>query len=502
MAGHIYNVPQSCSFVDVLAQKFGLIYQNNPDGLAGLMFLLPNRRACLSLRDAFVRLNGLKPTLLPKIIPIGDLEEDEISLSAGDGPEIIRRLPPAVDEFERLFVFARLIVSKPAEYGLPEMTISQAVSLARDLAKLIDISHNEQLSFDKLKNLVPDQYAVHWQETLRFLQIITHYWPQILKERQVVDAVERKNILLSAQAEIWAADPPPEKIVAAGITTDFPGYKKLLKTILQLPNGEIYLYGVDKFLEDSVWAQIDESHPQFEIKKLLEFLNLDRQDIPDAALAQNPQRERLISEVMRPAPATTGWRRWSEQKLSPEAIAGLQTINCGDIREEAATIAVIMRQTLNTPGKTAALITTDRELARRTASELERWNIKIDDSAGRPLHLLPTGIFLRLIPFVIESGFSDSAMLSLVKNPFVRLEMDKSVLRRQIREWELAKRRPLYSGEKRQISAELQIWQNKLRKALEPLTELYARPRVTLERLLKAHLQAAERLAISCAAVK
>ena len=153
MAGSIYNIPQSCSFVDVLAQKFGLMYQDNPAGLAGLMFLLPNRRACLSLRDAFVRLNGLRPTLLPKIIPIGDLEEDEISLRTGDGPEIIRRLPPAVDEFERLFIFARLIVSKPAEYGLPEMTISQAVSLARDLAKLIDISHNEQLSFDKLKNL-------------------------------------------------------------------------------------------------------------------------------------------------------------------------------------------------------------------------------------------------------------------------------------------------------------------------------------------------------------
>lgn len=495
MAGRIYNIPQSCSFVDVLAQKFGLMYQDNPAGLAGLMFLLPNRRACLSLRDAFVRLNGLRPTLLPKIVPIGDLEEDEISLRTGDGPEIIRRLPPAVDEFERLFIFARLIVSKPAEYGLPEMTISQAVSLARDLAKLIDISHNEQLSFDKLKNLVPEQYAVHWQETLRFLQIITQYWPQILKERQVVDAAERKNILLAAQAEIWADSPPPEKIIAAGITADFPGYKKLLKTILQLSEGEVYLYGVDKFLDDSVWAQVDESHPQFEIKKLLEFLNLDRQDIADAALPQNPQRERLVSEVMCPAPATTGWRRLSEQKLSPEAIAGLQTINCGDIREEAAAIAVIMRQTLNTPGKTAALITTDRELARRTASELERWNIKIDDSAGRPLHLSPTGIFLRLIPFVIESGFSDSAMLSLVKNPFVRLETDKSVLRRQIREWELAKRRPLYSGEKRQISAALQAWQDKLRKALEPLTELYTRPRASLEQLLKAHLQAAENLA-------
>ncbi len=492
MAGQIYNIPQSCSFVDVLAQKFGKLYQDNPTGLASMLFLLPNRRACLSLRDAFVRFNGLKPTMLPKIIAVGDVEEDEINLNVGDGPELIQELPPAVDELERLFVFARLIVSKPAEYGLPEMTMSQAVSLARDLAKLIDISHNEQLSFAKLENLVPEQYATHWQETLRFLQIITAYWPQILHERKVMDAAERKNVLLAAQAKIWEADPPSGKIIAAGITADFPGYRQLLKTILHLPNGEVYLYGLDKYLTDSAWAQIDESHPQFATKQLLEFLDISRQDVPDVVALQNPLREHLVSETMCPAPATAKWRCLSEQKFSKAEPVGLQIINCHDLREEAATIAVIMRQTLNTKGKTAALVTPDRELARRTASELERWNIKIDDSAGRPLHLMPIGIFLRLIPFVVESGFTDSALLSLVKNPFVHLGMNKTILRRQIREWELAVRRPLYSREERQIPAEIQIWKDKLRTALKPLEELYIRPKVSLKHLIKVHLETAE----------
>ena len=196
MAGKIFNIPQSCSFTDVLAEKFSRLYEKNPALLADVVFLLPNRRACLSLQDAFVRCNGLKPTLLPKILPIGELEEDEISLCSVGAPELIYGLPAAIDDFERLFIFARLIVSKPAEYGLPEMTISQAVSLASDLAKLIDISYNEQISFAKLKDLVPEQYAAHWQETLRFLQIITDYWPQILAERQAADSAQRKNILL------------------------------------------------------------------------------------------------------------------------------------------------------------------------------------------------------------------------------------------------------------------------------------------------------------------
>ena len=495
MAGKIFNIPQSCSFTDVLAEKFSRLYEKNPALLADVVFLLPNRRACLSLQDAFVRCNGLKPTLLPKILPIGELEEDEISLCSVGAPELIRGLPTAIDDFERLFIFARLIVSKPAEYGLPEMTISQAVSLASDLAKLIDISYNEQISFAKLKDLVPEQYAAHWQETLRFLQIITDYWPQILAERQAADSAQRKNILLAAQAEIWQKNPPCGKIVAAGITADFPAYRRLLKTILQLENGEVYLYGVDKYLSSDNWEQIDESHPCYAQKKLLEFLQIAREDVPDVLPSPNPSREHFVSEVMCPAPATSEWRNLQNTRLSPKSIAGLKTVNCEDMREEAAVIAVMLRDTLNTPEKTAALVTADRELARRVASELERWNIKIDDSAGRPLHLSPTGIFLRLIPFAVENNTLDAAWLSLAKNPFTRLGMDKNDLRRKIREWELAKRRPLYSGIHREIPEQLQNCLHQIQQTVAPLQVLYAEPEVDFAKMLQTHLTVAEKLA-------
>ena len=68
----VYNIPYSCSFVDTLAQKFSQEYENKKEELADVIFLLPNRRTCLSLKEAFVRYNGKKPTMLPKIVPIGD----------------------------------------------------------------------------------------------------------------------------------------------------------------------------------------------------------------------------------------------------------------------------------------------------------------------------------------------------------------------------------------------------------------------------------------------
>ena len=105
----VYNIPYSCSFVDTLAQKFSQEYENKKEELADVIFLLPNRRTCLSLKEAFVRYNGKKPTMLPKIVPIGDFQEEDIFLLNGDNSQVIDSLKPAIDEFERLFIFARLI---------------------------------------------------------------------------------------------------------------------------------------------------------------------------------------------------------------------------------------------------------------------------------------------------------------------------------------------------------------------------------------------------------
>lgn len=494
MAENIFNIAQSCSLVDVLAKKFSRIYADNPLELANVLFLLPNRRACVSLRDAFVRDNGLKPSILPQIVPIADADEDEIFLNGSANSEVLRQLPPAIDNYERLFLFTRLIISKPAEYGLPEMTFAQAFALAQDLAKLMDVFYNEQLSFDGLKNLVPEQYAVHWQETLNFLQIISKYWPQILQERGLCDMVNRKNALLKAQAEIWQNSKPSGQVVAAGITALFPGLKQLLKTIKNLPNGEIYFYGLDKQLEDEAWEQADESHPQYELKQLLEFLQISRFEVKDAVKPHNAAREKLVSEMMRPALSTLEWRSLSADSLPSEATENLHLITTEDMGQEASAIAVIMRDTLNTASKTAALVTTDRNLARRVAAELERWQIKIDDSAGKPLHLTPVGIYLRSILEVLEADFSDSSVLALLKSPFIRLNSDLASVRRRVRDYELALRTPAYSGIKKEIPEKLLQDVVLLKQTIRPLAELYANPQADFTALLQTHLQVAEAL--------
>ncbi len=382
---HIYNIPASCCFVDALAQKLEQEFAGHLIDLPEVLILLPNRRACKSLADAFVRHRGLSPTLLPRMMPIGDVDEDDLVLSSYEAGSALLEVKPAVERTERLMLFTKIIMARPTDYGVEKIGAAQACALAQELAGLIDTVNNEELDFSNLQNLVPEEYAAHWQQTLKFLEIITTYWPQILQERGVCDASERRSCLLQKQCDVWAKNPPQGRIIIAGSTATFPIMKRLVDIVSQLPQGEVVLSGLDKALDEDSWIEIDDTHPQFELKELLEYLGVNRNEVVDVCPSLFADREVLVSEVMRPASTTDKWLALKKKGVSPQALDGIKLIDCADVRQEALAIALIMREVLETPEKTAALVTPDRNLARRVAGELERWNIKVDDSAGRPL---------------------------------------------------------------------------------------------------------------------
>src|SRR6185312_5111474 len=182
----------------------------------------------------------------------------------------------------------------------------------------------------------------------------------------------------------WARDPPDRRIVAAGITGDAPAVADLLAAIAGLPRGAVVLPGLDPLVEPESWAAIgnDPAHPQHLAALLLARLEAAPADIrpwPAAGTGGAPQRAALIAEAMRPAAETNRWREIAP--LPPDCLAGLLRLDCAAPQEEAGAIALLMRERLERPGETAALVTPDRELARRVAAELARWGIAIDDSA-------------------------------------------------------------------------------------------------------------------------
>lgn len=482
---HIYNIPSSCSPVDILAAGLLERYDGRLLELPDVTVLLPNRRAVRELRNAFVRLHGLNATLLPRIMPLGSIDEDGFFFSGND-----LNLPPVVSPAERLLIFIRLITARPDNFRIEHLSFAQACFLARELASMIDTAGNERLDFAALDKLVPGEYAAHWQNTLCFLKIITEFFPQILAERSLTDIGEYNVRLFEEQNAAWKRNPPAGEIIVAGTTATFPAMKELIKTVSELPRGSVYLSGLDKWLDEDSWQTLDETHPQFELKRLLDFLQLSRADVPDVAAAKNPEREKLLSEVMRPAATTDKWRNLTTDSFSARAIEGLNLVNCRDSREEALTVAAIMRYNLETPEKTVALITEDRNFARRVSNELLRWNIKADDSAGLPLAQTPQGVFLRLIAKVCDSDFAPLPLLSLYKHPFTCIGGDNFTVRSQIRDYE----KNILRSRKNRNAAETDFIL-KQKKLFSELSELMTQPRADFKDLLAAHVRLAEKLA-------
>jgi ATP-dependent helicase/nuclease subunit B len=107
-----------------------------------------------------------------------------------------------------------------------------------------------------------------------------------------------------------------------------------------------------------------------------------------------PERARLLAEVMRPAETSDGWQELAAP--SSRALQGLEIVEAPDLAAEALMLALRIREALETPEKRVALVTSDRNLARRVAAELARWGVRADDSAGVPLDQSPPGSFLLL----------------------------------------------------------------------------------------------------------
>ncbi|MBQ7660109.1 MAG: PD-(D/E)XK nuclease family protein [Alphaproteobacteria bacterium] len=493
MCAKVYNIAYSAPFAQTLADKFTREYQNHPLGLSDVLFLVPSRRAATTLKEAFLQSKGLEPFLLPQIVPVGDLDEDEVFFSNAAGA-VLSNLPAAISSEERLFLFAKLIFSSHKKYGLAPVSFAQSLSLAADLAKLIDSADNQLLSFENLKNIVPSQYATHWQETLKFLEIITQYWPEILKERGAIDACMRKQILLGFQAESWQKNPPKTKIVAAGLSVAFDGLKKILEAVFSLQNGEIYLYGLDRYLSDEEFEKVDLTHPQFEKKNILNLLKLKREDVQDLLSPPFEERERLVFEIMRPAETSLEWQNLKNSPFVKKALHGFHIVETKDNFEEAQTIALIMRETLETPSKTAALVTTDRALARAVSSALKRFDISIDDSSGIPLHLCPIGIYLRQMIEVLKNDFSEVSIAALLKNAFVRLGFDDGVLLSKVRAAELEKRLPRFQTDVAVDEEESPIVAL-LKQKFEKMTALFKQEKVPFKTLMTEHILLAEELA-------
>jgi ATP-dependent helicase/nuclease subunit B len=416
----VFTIGIDRRFADELAAGVLAQHGGDPLALADVLILLPTRRSVRALREAFLRATGGKPTLLPRLAPLGDLDESEWEVAADDGSALA--LPPAIEPAEREALLARLVLAFKDDEGHPiAQSAAQALKLARELGRLLDELAIEGVSFSQLEGLVEGNFASHWQRTLKFLAIVGEAWPQVLAERGQIDAIGRRTQAIRAQAARWRAHPPATPVIAAGSTGSQPATRDLLAAIAQLPQGAVVLPGLDRDMDEASWKGLDQSHPQFGLRELLLALGCERGEVADWPGGGGSARHLLITELMRPAETTEAWSRPPASSLEHVTRA-----DCATPHQEALVVALALRETLKDEGRTAALVTPDRELARRVAAELRRWNVDIDDSAGAPLADTPPAALLRALVTAVDEGFAPVALLALLKHPLCTLGGDRA----------------------------------------------------------------------------
>lgn len=426
----VFNVPAGLPFLGILAE--GLL-EDYSDRLADALVLLPSRRACLGLRDAFLDVTDSAAMLLPRMQPVADAEGDALPIGPAE-PDI----PLAVDPLRRQLLLARLVKAQRTD-GETGITDEHAIRLAADLAAFLDEMQTEEVPLERLDTLVEGELAEHWQKILTFLQILAVAWPSVLEEEERVDPATRRRLMLERTLNRWQQRPPERPIIAAGITGTVPAVARLVAAVAKLPAGLVLLPGLDQQMDEDGWAAVEKApaHPQFGLQRLLDVIGASRGEVADWRGICGPvERCRFLSDIMRPAETSEAWTSLPDP---PEAaLAGLERAEVRDFSSEAELLALRMREALEVPEQTVALVTSDRTLGRRVAAEMRRFDVVLDDSAGVPLDQTAPGSFLLLAARAVIDGLQPVPLMSLLKHPLAFGGRSRGAFRRLVRALERA----------------------------------------------------------------
>ncbi len=429
--GVVLKCPIHSPFIPTLAAAIldGSIWNRGrpePHELPKLTVYLPARAPVEALKLAFLALAPNGATFLPRIRVLG--EADPLDLFAAYGPCIASTaaaldlldnalaIPPAFSELERQVQLAALVMHasrsllgrrlshEPVFTAIPA---ASAFTIAGQIAALIGEAHTEGADLSRLAFLDQSRASGSEQLSLQLLRSVLRDWEAQKAKTGKLDSEERRNRLMAIEAEFIRQSNAP--VIIAGSTGSVAATIGLMEAALGRPQSALVLYGLD---DSTAAVEAHPEHPQYGLQQLLARLNVQPSGIralspphpvllPKGrrdAVAPSPlgeragvrgdfaplsRRARFLSEALRPAPETAEWGAFI-QALGQEAASpapGLSLLEADTIQDEAASIAIILRHSLEVPGQTAALVTPSDSLLSRVRHALGQWEIAAEAPA-------------------------------------------------------------------------------------------------------------------------
>ena len=438
----VYNLAPGGHFLDELAEAVlsGFPVDDAKRPLNEWTILLPTRRAARVFADVLRAKRGARALILPRIKPIGDLDEDRLA------DEVVSAdLPPAISSVAQLFVLLGLVkewLAKNQHLAFAQEIAAsplQSVRLAESLDELLRRVETQECGFDKLQDVYGAEHSEHREAILSLLSLLSLRLPEIHAVGGTMGAAARRSMMIRQEATRIAKGGQQGPIIAAGSTGTIPATRALLEAIARHELGAVVLPGLDDRADDESWAALAPEHPQFALKELLDAMGLKRGDVKPLGKGEG-RRQVLISELMRPSATAERWHETLPDLAGAikSETTGLAEIAAPDRHLEARAIALVLRESLSLENQTAALVTPDRDLAARVASELQRFGIVIEDSAGTSLSRLGAGSLLDLICTACTEGFGAETLMAILRHADVTLGLDRPALEKALRQLEVA----------------------------------------------------------------
>src|ERR1700745_3827007 len=172
----VFSVPLSVPFLRTVVAALidgrlvqGFEARKSPLRLADATLYLPTRRAVRVARGVFLDELKTDAAVLPRIVALGDIDEDELLFAEEaeqfDGHTPLD-IPPKLGELDRRLTLAHLVAAWAKEPVLAPLVSggpASTLSLASDLARLIDDMVTRDVAWDRLDGLVPDALDHYWQ---------------------------------------------------------------------------------------------------------------------------------------------------------------------------------------------------------------------------------------------------------------------------------------------------------------------------------------------------
>jgi ATP-dependent helicase/nuclease subunit B len=513
----LLSIPQGQPFLSTLVSAVlsGHFTHGQPPpqlDLPNLTIYLPSRHARDALRHEFVARAVNGATLLPRIRVLGDDDETP------DGADGLH----TPSQMERRLILTRLILAASsraddeADENFPQQfTPREAYAAGGTLAALFDEIETEGGDVAVLARMGYERGGAQNLRAQHLLRDVVRGWTQAMRANGWIGSAARRNKLLEREAADLVVALGP--VIVAGSTGSIPATLAFMRSVLRLGRGYIVLPGIDRVLDEAGWRSVCDhpEHPQHGMAQLLRKLGLERSGVPDLSASDaqphHAPRQRFLAEAMRPSSTLDYWPKFLAEARDAPASAIPPVIEADDAHEEAEVAAHLLREALETPGQTAALITPDITLQRRVAVLLARWGIGGRASVERSHAILCSGLahciadedctaFVFLLKHLTAGGdYAERAVLleaatvrqSWLPASLAALSSAVARTRAAVSRGEL--RHPLFVRTGDETWQWVQQFADDAVRALHPLTEL-ADKRAPLNRWIEAHLAALDLL--------